>query len=146
MTNIRQAWRRKVVFSDPTVAIVPHPVIRNATLSSEPPGGATPDRKAIAAAKAKYGYPWWASKDPLEVFLGQLNETVPIVPANRFHECAKQAMGRDVFVDELADREALKDEFFARTPETTCHELMRKICPKRTAPRMARLLICVRTS
>ena len=128
---------QKVVFSEPTVAIVPHPSIRNETLGSEPPAGAAPDRKAIAEAKAKYGYPWWASKDPLELFWGQLNETVPIVPANKFHECAKQAMGRDVFMDELADREALKDEFIARTSETTCRELMRRICPKQIAPRIA---------
>lgn len=94
------------------------------------------DRKAIAEAKAKYGYPWWASKNPLEVFWGQLNETVQIVPAERLHECAKLAMGRDVFWEELADRESLKDEFLARIPRTTCEELTRKILPKQVAPRM----------
>jgi hypothetical protein len=87
----------------------------------------TADKKAIAQAKAKYGYPWWASKNALEVFWGQLNEEVQIVPPDRFHACAKEAMNREVYPDEFADRESLKEEFIARIPKATHAELTGKI-------------------
>ena len=131
---------QKVVFSEPAPNIVPNYINRSAPPDSETPASTAMDKKAIAEAKAKYGYPWWASKNPLEVFWGQVNEPVPILPVERFHECARQAMGRDVFAEELADRESLKDEFIARTPETTCAELTRKIHPRQTAPRMTMAL------
>ncbi len=127
---------QKVVFSEPAPMPTPSPDSSTSTSDKPWPMTARTDRKAIAEAKAKYGYPWWASKNPLEVFWGQLNETVQIVPAERLHECAKLAMGRDVFWEELADRESLKDEFLARIPRTTCEELTRKILPKQVAPRM----------
>src|SRR6266542_4317323 len=47
------------------------------------------DRKAAAKAKAKYKFPWWASANPLDVFWGQVNEPVRIVPFEKYHECAK---------------------------------------------------------
>lgn len=77
------------------------------------------DRRALAKAKAKYSYPWWASENPLEVFWGQLNEEIMIVPLEKFLEAAKRAMGREVFKQELADRQALMDEFAERVPEAT---------------------------
>jgi hypothetical protein len=56
-----------------------------------------------------------------------LNEDVQIVPLEKFHACAKDAMNREVFPDELADRQALKDEFCERIPERTLVELEWKI-------------------
>jgi len=85
------------------------------------------DRRAIAKAKAKYRYPWWASENPLEIFWGQLNEETMIVPSEKFLEVAKQAMAREIFKQELADRSVLADEFLERVPETTFYEILAKI-------------------
>ena len=93
----------------------------------------TDDRRAIAKAKAKYGYPWWVSENPLEVFWGQLHEIVWIVSVEKFLETAKQAMGRQVFKQEFADRPALADEFSARTPEAALNEILAKIPAQRPA-------------
>jgi hypothetical protein len=46
----------------------------------------------------------------LEVFWGQLNEEVQIVPVDKYRRCAQEAMKREVFAEEFADRQALKDE------------------------------------
>jgi hypothetical protein len=81
----------------------------------------------IAQAKAKYVYPWWASKDALEVFWGQLNQTVQIVPLDKFHSCAKKAMNREVFPDELADRLSLRVELRKRVPRATQVDLASRI-------------------
>jgi integrase len=119
---------QKVVFTETAANVVPLPLA--APLQS---GDTTADgagKKAVAQAKAKYAYPWWASKSALEVFWGQLNETVQIVPLDKFHACAKEAMSREVFQDELADRESLKEEFIARIPKATHIELTGKIHPK----------------
>jgi hypothetical protein len=59
-----------------------------------------------------------------------LNEPVQIVPQNKFHACAKEAMNREVFSDELADLESLKEELVARIPKATLAELARKIQAK----------------
>jgi hypothetical protein len=72
-------------------------------------------------------YPWWASENPLEVFWGQLNEAVSIVPVEKFLEMAKQAMGRQVFKEEFSDRAALVDELLERTDEATLREVLAKI-------------------
>jgi hypothetical protein len=95
----------------------------------------TPDvtgKKAIAQAKAKYAYPWWASKNAEEVFWGQLNEPVQIVPSDKFHASAKEAMHREVFPEELADRQSLKEEFSERISQATLVELTGKIQAKQT--------------
>ena len=86
----------------------------------------TDDRRAIAKAKAKYVYPWWASENPLEVFWGQLHEEIWIIPVEKFLETAKQAMGRQVLKQEFSDRPALADEFLERTPEAARLELFAK--------------------
>jgi integrase len=86
----------------------------------------TDDRRAIAKAKTKYGYPWWVSENSLEVFWGQLHEEVWIIPVEKFLETAKQAMGRQVLKQEFADRPALVDEFLERTPEAVRLELLAK--------------------
>ena len=67
----------------------------------------------------------------VEVFWGQLNEGVWIVTLERFLETAKQAMGRQVFAQEFADRPALADEFSVRTPEATLNEILAKIPAQR---------------
>jgi hypothetical protein len=48
-------------------------------------------------APVKYSYPWWASENPVEVFWGQVNEAVQIVPVEKYVAAAAQAMGREVF-------------------------------------------------
>jgi integrase len=88
------------------------------------------DKKAIAQAKAKYGYPWWASTNSLEVFWGQLNEEVQIVPADKYRRCAHESMKRDIFDEEFADREALRDELMERVAKTTLDEIGVKIQAK----------------
>lgn len=85
------------------------------------------DRKAAAKAKAQYKFPWWASTNPLEVFWGQVNESVRIVSFEKYHECATAAMGREVFAQELADADALRDEFIERIGKKVIAELSTKI-------------------
>ncbi|MDB6054580.1 MAG: Integrase family protein [Verrucomicrobiales bacterium] len=84
----------------------------------------------IGKAKAKYGYPWWASKDPLEVFWGQLNEAVQIVDMTKFHACAKEAMEREIFEDELQDKVALKAELTERIEMEVLEKLSVRSRPK----------------
>ena len=85
------------------------------------------DQKAIAKAKAKYKYPWWASNNALEIFWGQVNEDVRIVPFEKYHEAAKAAMDREVFAHEFAEAQALRDEFIERTDKNTLEQLMAKV-------------------
>lgn len=116
----------KVVFSETILpkAVPPQPNGAGKPNSELP---VAVDRKSVAAAKAKYSYPWWASKNSREVFWGQLNEEIQIVPMQKFHECAKQVMNREVFSDEFADRESLKDEFIARIGKVAHIELVNKL-------------------
>lgn len=119
---------QKVVFSEAATNIVPLPLNDTAPLKGETVAATntTDNKTAIAQAKTKYAYPWWAAKNSLEVFWGQLNESVQIVALEKFHECARQAMGREVFADELSEREALREEFIARIPKAICGELVCK--------------------
>jgi integrase len=117
---------QKVLFSEaPASNVVPLPLPE---ILAQPVSGM--NKKAIAQAKANYNYPWWASKDPLEVFWGQLNETIQIVPLDKFHVCAKEAMNREVFPDELADRQSLKEEFSERISKAKLVELKNKLRAK----------------
>jgi integrase len=118
------AMSKRVNF-DQTANIVPPP--KPGEMKAGKSSVSTDDRRAIAKAKAKYNYPWWVSENPLEVFWGQLNEAVWIVPIEKFLEAAKHAMGRQVFKQEFADRPALVDEFLERTPEATRRDLLAKI-------------------
>ena len=102
------------------------PQLQPAGVKAEKASAPADDRRAIAKAKAKYGYPWWVSENPLEVFWGQLHEEVSIIPIEKFLETAKQAMGRQVLKQEFADRPALVDEFLERTPEAVRLELLAK--------------------
>lgn len=103
---------QKVKFTEQRIigAPCPQPDAKSGAVSTGDPKL----RTTIAQAKTKYTYPWWASKNPLEVFWGQLNEEVQIIPLTGFLGCARKAMGRDVFADELSDLVALKEEFLAR--------------------------------
>jgi hypothetical protein len=118
------AMIKRVNFDKPT-NIVPMPKAAEAEAGKS--SVSTDDRRAVAKAKIKYGYPWWASENPLEVFWGQLNEAVSIVPVEKFLEMAKQAMGRQVFKQELSDRAALVDELLERTDEALLREVLAKI-------------------
>jgi hypothetical protein len=88
-----------------------------------------PHFKAAAQAKAAYAYPWWASKEAAEVFWGQANEAVQIVPLAKYLETAKLAMGREVFEEELSEPQALLEEFAVRVGTETVEQLKGKISP-----------------
>jgi len=88
---------------------------------------AVPQKKTAAQAKAAYSYPWWASNEAGEIFLGQANEPVQIVPLAKFLESAEQAMGRKVFEQELAEPQALLEEFQERVGIETVEKLKSKI-------------------
>ncbi len=109
---------QKVVFTETAANVVRLPFQSRETNTADGTG-----KKAIAQAKAKYTYPWWASKNALEIFWGQLNEPVQIVPLDKFHASAKETMSREVFSDELADRQSLKEELSERVPKATLVEL-----------------------
>ncbi|MBI3852580.1 MAG: site-specific integrase [Verrucomicrobia bacterium] len=121
---------QKVVFSEPASNVPPLQLNGNGTQNGHVSTTATPEKATVAVAKAKYSYPWWASKNPVEVFWGQLNEDVQIVPLEKFHESAKQAMNREVFPDEFADRESLKEEFIERISKATLVLIKGKIQAK----------------
>jgi hypothetical protein len=117
------AMGKRVSFDAPSNVIpMPRP-----TEAKESPSAPAEAKRAVAKAKAKYGYPWWASENPLEVFWGQLNEETPIIPVERFLEVSKQAMGREVLQSELADREALADELSIRISANTLDEIRAKL-------------------
>ena len=83
--------------------------------------------KTAAQAKAAYSYPWWASSKPIEVFWGQANESVQIVPLPKYLESAKAAMGREVFEQELAEPRVLLDELLERVGVATIEKLRAKM-------------------
>jgi integrase len=120
---------QKVIFSEPTAAapsnIVSLPV--QTAPPPSPPQDDGSDKKAIAKAKANYKYPWWASNDSLEVFWGQVNEEVRILPFEKYHEAAKAAMDRDVFPTELNDPQSLIEEFAERITPATLAKLSAKV-------------------
>jgi hypothetical protein len=83
--------------------------------------------KTAAQAKAAYSYPWWASNEAIEMFWGQANEAVQIVPQPKYLQIAKAAMGREVFEQELAEPQALLDELLERIGVATVEKLKEKI-------------------
>lgn len=118
---------QKVVFSEPASNATTLQLNGSGTQNGHVSATTTAEKPAIAVTKAKYSYPWWASKNPLEVFWGQLDEAVQVVPLEKFHESAKQAMNREVFPDEFADRESLKEEFIERISKDTLVQLKDRI-------------------
>jgi hypothetical protein len=120
------AMSKRVSFEKPTNVIrMPKP----AETKIGPPSVSSKgiDRRAVAKAKAKYEYPWWASEDSLEILWGQLHEEVSIVPEEKLVEAAKRAMGRELFRSELRDRQALIDEMSERIPEAQLMALKNRI-------------------
>jgi integrase len=83
--------------------------------------------KTAAQAKAAYSYPWWASSEAIEIFWGQANEPVQIVPLPKYLQNAKAAMGREVFEQEFAEPQALLDELRERVGVATIEKLKTKI-------------------
>jgi hypothetical protein len=123
------AMGKRVSFDAPSNVI---PMPQPTSMEVRKDASATADeRRAIAKAKAKYSYPWWASENPLEVFWGQLNEETLIVPTEKLLEIAKQTMGREMFKQELANRQVLMDELVERVPEATLREAAAKIATQR---------------
>jgi len=113
---------QKVVFSEtpqPRVALLP--------LKKDEPITAEPQKKTAAQTKAKYSYPWWASNEANEIFWGQANEPVQIVPLPKYLQSAKAAMGREVFEQELSEPQALLDELLERIGVATVEKLKAKI-------------------
>ena len=118
------AMIKKVSFDKPAnVILMPKSEDAKAIEHNSPPD----NRRAIAKAKTKYSYPWWASENPLEIFWGQLNEEIWIVPMETLLGAATQAMGRRVLKQEFSDRQALVDELLERTPEATFREIAVRI-------------------
>jgi integrase len=107
---------QKVVFCE-----IPAPKIER------PKPASSDSRKSIPQAKAKYSYPWWASSNPLEVFWGQANEPVQVVPSPKYLESAKAAMEREVFEQELAEPQALLEELAERVGGSSIEKLKAKI-------------------
>jgi len=123
------AMIKKVNFEQPTNVI---PMPKSGETKPDPAtSGPGDDRRAIAKAKAKYGSPWWASENPLEVFWCQLHEETLIVPLDNLLENAKRAMGREVVKSELADRQGLIDELEARVSGSALEEIRAKIAPQK---------------
>jgi len=115
---------QKVVFTEvPQTAIAAPQMQKTETVSAEP------QKKTAAQAKATYSYPWWASNEAIEIFWGQANEPVQIVPLAKFLQSAKGAMGREVFEQELAEPQALLEEFQERVGITTVEKLKSKFFP-----------------
>ena len=113
---------QKVVFTQASQISAQASPVQNNDLKLTPK-----TEKTAAQAKAAYSYPWWASKDAAEIFWGQANEPVQIVPPPKHLESAKQAMGREVFEDELAEPQTLLEEFQERVGEAIVEKLKSKI-------------------
>ncbi|MGH7975622.1 MAG: tyrosine-type recombinase/integrase [Limisphaerales bacterium] len=84
-------------------------------------------KKSAAQAKAAYSYPWWAASEAVEVFWGQANEPVQIVPLSKYLKSAKTAMGREVFEQELSEPQTLLEEFAERVGAAMIEKLKSKI-------------------
>ena len=69
----------------------------------------------------------------MEVFWGQLNEETQIVPLEKLLDSAKQAMSREVFSEELDDKDSLKEEFIERISKAEFVGLTGKIQKKQAA-------------
>ena len=83
-------------------------------------------------AKARYLFHWWESHNPLEIFWGQANEQVRLVPDDDFRKAVERALERSVKVEELASPQKLVAEFVERAPKATLIDLLRKVTLKTT--------------
>ena len=115
----------KVFFGDTPTMKTAAPVNTNA--ADRKPANDMASTKSAAQAKAAYSYPWWASNDAVEIFWGQANEPVQILALAKYLESVKQAMGREVFEQELAEPQTLVEEFQERVGIATVEKLKSKI-------------------
>jgi hypothetical protein len=125
------AMAQKVAFTEIASNVVVPPAAETTVQASQVIGTNKAEKKSVGQVKSKYGYAWWASQNPIEVFWGQLNEPVRLVPVERFLKIAKEAMGREVFPHEAEDRQVLIEEFVALVPEATITTLRAKISAAR---------------
>jgi integrase len=116
------AMAQKVMYSE-----APQTATTTENLPNGKPVTTEPHKKTVAQAKAAYSYPWWASNEAIEVFWGQANEPVQIVPLPIYLQSAKAAMGREVFEQELAEPQVLLEELAERVGTTTIEKLKSKI-------------------
>ena len=127
---------QKVVFAETPTA----PVLANVVALPKTPASIGTVQQhspaTVAKVKAKYSYPWWASEDPAEVFWGQINEPVQIVPQEKYIAAAAQAMGREVFESELSDPKGLVAEFLERVPSKFAETLFAKALPRNVADQL----------
>jgi len=134
---------QKVVFTETASNVVALPAAETGVQARQAIETNGAEKKSAGQVKSKYGYAWWASQNPFEVFWGQLNEPVWLVPAERFLKIAKEAMGREVFPHEVEDRQVLIEEFVALVPEPTMTTLRVKISAARhihaTPPLLAKM-------
>jgi integrase len=114
---------QKVIFAQPSSATVAANVVALPNASTTNGAAQQDSPPTVAKTKAKYSYPWWASENPAEVFWGQVNESVQIVPIEKYIASAAKAMGREVFKSELSDPQALVAEFLERVPQATIKAL-----------------------
>jgi hypothetical protein len=85
-------------------------------------------KENIKKTKAKYGKNhWWASKDPKELFWGQINEPILIIDFGKFHEAAEKALGRPVWSHEFARPDVLIQEYQGKIPKANFADVMDKI-------------------
>jgi integrase len=122
---------QKVVFTETASNVVTLPEAETAVQASQGTDTNNGEKKSVGQVKSKYGYAWWASQNPIEVFWGQLNEPVWLISVERFLKTAKEAMGREVFPHEAEDRQVLIEEFEALVPEGTMTRLRAKISAAR---------------
>jgi hypothetical protein len=96
---------------------------------TNPPANAGPTNSSQTAAQAKaaHSYSWRASSEAIEIFWGQANEPVQIVPFPKDLQNSKAAMGREVFEQELTEPQALLDELRERVGIATVEKLKVKI-------------------
>jgi integrase len=120
------AMSKRVSFAKPT-KVIKMPKTDEVKAGSSPVTSPQIDRLAVAKAKAKYKYPWWASEDPLEILWGQLNEETLIVSEEKLLDVAQRAMDRAVLPAELADRCALLEELSERIPVTAIEKVVAKV-------------------
>jgi integrase len=116
---------QKVVFANAPATNAVVTVVKNS--QNKKPANIKPRNKTVAQAKAGYSYPWWASSEAIEVFWGQANEPVQIMPMAKYLQSAKAAMGREVFEQELSEPQALLEELAERVGAETIEKLKAKI-------------------
>ena len=78
-------------------------------------------------AKARYSFHWCESHNPLEIFWGQANEQVRLVPDDDFRKAAEKALERAVKSVELTSSQKLAAEFVEHAPKAMLIDLLGKV-------------------